>query len=104
MSPPFTLLQHASAVYCPEKSDHRNVLLAGLSHAGSSLLHGTYLERMLPFTSGQTIVNVLNDSDATRVACCLPGYVDTLDAKGCLITPGTDSTILFKEKALQMQN
>ena len=49
----------------------------------SSALH----QRLLPLTTGSTIVDVLDDEEATKPAS-LSRYLETLDASGCVICPG----------------
>lgn len=46
-----------------------------------------FAPRLLPLLTGSTIVDVLDDEEATKLAS-LSGYLETLDAGGCVICPG----------------
>ena len=81
-----TLLQNAHAVYCPERSKHRNVLLAGNYPRSHPDLVGL-ASKCLACVVGTAIVDTLDDAAATQLAS-LSDYLDTLDAEGCVICPG----------------
>ena len=86
MPPSLTLLRNAHAVYCPERSKHRNVLLAGNDPRSRPDLVGL-ASKCLAFVLGTAIVDILDDAAATRLAS-LSDYLDRLDAEGCVICPG----------------
>lgn len=56
---------------------------------------------MLSLVAGQTIVNLLDDAEANKLVNCLPEYISTLDASGCVISPGTDTCTFVSRQSSQ---
>ncbi len=87
MSAPLTLLKNAAEVYCPVKSGHRHVLLAGaLLLSRSYRFVGRYFTYHIALL-GTCIAGLLTDEEAAEFES-LTSCLHVEDVEGCVIVPG----------------
>ena len=81
------LLINAGEIYCPERTDCKNVLIAGGSTSATLTAATVMYSLRLCEALGTRIAALLTDDEAQDYAKLLPP-TDVHDAAGCLFVPG----------------